>query len=336
MLGLPMKKSVALKTLGLSEGASDEEIKKAHRKLIIENHPDKFGQDAEARAKAEEKTKPINEARDVLLNRSWDPEYASAGTAYGAPFSYDPFAATYGQNPFGAYAARRGQNATTSAHNSGTNSQGGTYSGNPFAGWPFGETFVWTTWDSTGQQHTYTSNTGSQRPYGSQGSYKTYTGSTSQADPFAGFDPHVNPFSSSYTPRGANDPFSSFFNMFFTQEKTLEEQLKDAKKDLALDLKLVGVKLVLLVLAFLLTVPATGLFLYTIISIGQGVWKRLRYLSLIFLVPFAMLALIFAPAGTAHIGIIPFVVFGCAVVFDVQNVYRHAKRISQIKNAMKK
>ena len=121
-----MKKSVALKTLGLSEGASDEEIKKAHRKLIIENHPDKFGQDAEARAKAEEKTKLINEARDVLLNRSWDPEYASAGTAYGAPFSYDPFAATYGQNPFGAYAARRGQNATTSAHNSGTNSQGGT------------------------------------------------------------------------------------------------------------------------------------------------------------------------------------------------------------------
>ena len=85
-----MKKSTALKTLGLSEGASDEDIKKAHRKLIIENHPDKFGQDAAARAKAEEKTKLINEARDVLLNHSWDPEYASAGTAYGAPFSYDP------------------------------------------------------------------------------------------------------------------------------------------------------------------------------------------------------------------------------------------------------
>ena len=81
-----MKKSTALKTLGLSEGASDEDIKKAHRKLIIENHPDKFGQDAAARAKAEEKTKLINEARDVLLNHSWDPEYASAGTAYGAPF----------------------------------------------------------------------------------------------------------------------------------------------------------------------------------------------------------------------------------------------------------
>lgn len=80
--------------------------------------------------------------------------------------------------------------------------------------------------------------------------------------------------------------------MFFPQEKTLEDLLKEAKKDLGLDVKLIAVKLILLALAFALSVPATGLFLYTIISIGQGVWKRLRYLSLIFLVPFAMLALI--------------------------------------------
>ncbi len=49
-----MKKSEALNTLGLTQGASEEDIKKAHRKLIIENHPDKFGQDEQARAKAEE------------------------------------------------------------------------------------------------------------------------------------------------------------------------------------------------------------------------------------------------------------------------------------------
>ena len=36
-----MKKSEALKALGLTEGATDDDIKKAHRKLIIENHPDK-------------------------------------------------------------------------------------------------------------------------------------------------------------------------------------------------------------------------------------------------------------------------------------------------------
>ena len=60
-----MKKSEALKILGLSEGASDEDVKKAHRKLVIENHPDKFGQDPQRRAEAEEKTKLINEARDA-------------------------------------------------------------------------------------------------------------------------------------------------------------------------------------------------------------------------------------------------------------------------------
>ena len=111
-----MKKSEALNTLGLAQGASDEDIKKAHRKLIIENHPDKFGQDEQARAKAEEKTKLINEARDVLLNHSWDPEYSTSGTPYGAPFSYNP-------------SAGRPQNAQ----------------GNPFEGWPFTESFVWTT-----------------------------------------------------------------------------------------------------------------------------------------------------------------------------------------------
>ena len=37
-----MKKSEALKILGLADGASDDEIKKAHRKLVIAHHPDKF------------------------------------------------------------------------------------------------------------------------------------------------------------------------------------------------------------------------------------------------------------------------------------------------------
>ena len=110
-----MKKSEALNTLGLSQGASEDDIKKAHRKLIIENHPDKFGQDEQARAKAEEKTKLINEARDVLLNHSWDPEYSTSGTPYGAPFSYNPSAGRPEGNQ-----------------------------GNPFGGWPFAETFVWT------------------------------------------------------------------------------------------------------------------------------------------------------------------------------------------------
>ena len=130
-----MKKSEALNILGLQDGASDDDIKKAHRKLVIENHPDKFGADAAARAKAEEKTKLINEARDVLLSRKWTPEYSTAGTPYGAPFTYQPY---------------------TRPNGNGQNSQGD----NPFAGWPFsGVDFVWTTWDAQGNPHALTHGT---------------------------------------------------------------------------------------------------------------------------------------------------------------------------------
>ena len=148
-----MKKSEALKTLGLQEGASEDDIKKAHRKLIIANHPDKFGQDEAARAKAEEKTKLINEARDVLLNHSWDPEYTTSGTPYGAPFSYNPYTAT---RPQGGQAGQ----------------------GTPFEGWPFSETFVWTTWDENGNKTTYTSTGGN-----------PFAGSPFGANPFSWADP---------------------------------------------------------------------------------------------------------------------------------------------------
>ena len=70
-----MKKSEALKILGLADGATDDEVKQAHRKLVIAHHPDKFALDSDERAHAEELTKRINEARDVLLDRSWTPEF---------------------------------------------------------------------------------------------------------------------------------------------------------------------------------------------------------------------------------------------------------------------
>ncbi len=120
-----MKKSEALKILGLADGATDDEVKAAHRKKVVENHPDRFAQDSDAFAKAEERTKLINEARDVLLNRSWKPEYGGYASPYASP--YNPYAGGY----------------------PGT---GGGSSGNPFEGWPFGQGqgqggWTWTSWD---------------------------------------------------------------------------------------------------------------------------------------------------------------------------------------------
>jgi hypothetical protein len=54
-----MSRAEALKVLGLEEGASDDEVRAAHRRLMLQNHPDKGGTDYIA-AK-------INEAKDVLL-----------------------------------------------------------------------------------------------------------------------------------------------------------------------------------------------------------------------------------------------------------------------------
>lgn len=56
-----MSHAEALKVLGLQEGASEEDVRAAHRRLMLQNHPDRGGTDYIA-AK-------INEAKDVLLAR---------------------------------------------------------------------------------------------------------------------------------------------------------------------------------------------------------------------------------------------------------------------------
>jgi curved DNA-binding protein CbpA len=56
-----MSRAEALKVLGLQESASDEEIRATHRRLIVQNHPDKGGTSYLA--------SKINEAKDVLLRR---------------------------------------------------------------------------------------------------------------------------------------------------------------------------------------------------------------------------------------------------------------------------
>ena len=84
-----MAKKDFYEVLGLQKGASEEEIKKAFRKLAIKYHPDKNQGDKEA----EEKFKEINEAYQVLS----DPEKKARYDQYGD--------ADFGANGYGGYGA---------------------------------------------------------------------------------------------------------------------------------------------------------------------------------------------------------------------------------------
>lgn len=82
------------KTLGITKGATDEDIKKAYRKLAHQYHPDKSGGD-------EGKFKEVNEAYQILSNKEKRSTYDRFGTAdptHG--FGGSPFDFAQG-NPFG-------------------------------------------------------------------------------------------------------------------------------------------------------------------------------------------------------------------------------------------
>lgn len=86
--------------LGVGKNASDDEIKKAYRKLAVKYHPDKNPGDKEAEAKFKE----INEAHDVLSDKQKRARYdqfghAGVGGAGGNPFSGGGAAS----NPFGGF-----------------------------------------------------------------------------------------------------------------------------------------------------------------------------------------------------------------------------------------
>jgi len=75
------------KTLGVEKKASDEEIKKAYRKLARQYHPDKNPGDASA----EERFKEIQEAYSVLSDAEKRKRYDAGGGIFGTGFDPNAF-----------------------------------------------------------------------------------------------------------------------------------------------------------------------------------------------------------------------------------------------------
>ena len=328
-----MKKSEALKILQLQNGASDDDVKKAHRKLILENHPDKFGQDATKRSQAEEKTKLINEARDVLLSRKWDPEYSTSGTSYGAPFSYSP----YGQ---GSSAGSKPGGSSTSGGPAGSG-----FGGAGFAGFPFGMgQTVWVARDENGNFHVYaedptggrraTANPfqtaaesgtgagshGTARPQGSGFNGTGFNGTGSGGNGFGtgGFGTGFGGFGG-----GGRNPFSAMgFNPFAqSQPVPVEQQLEKASHDLSFDVIMVCLKAaVFAACAMFLSTPAMGIYLYVVLSIAQGVFKRLKYFGAFLVLPLALAAVVLAPMSGGGIGVIEGLALLFSLWFDFSNI----------------
>ncbi|MBI2035876.1 MAG: DnaJ domain-containing protein [Candidatus Liptonbacteria bacterium] len=87
------------KILGLHKGATEEEIKKAYRKMAHEYHPDKKGGD-------EKRFKEVNEAYQVLSNKEKRANYDRFGTADfpgggGPAYGWGGFP-FHGNEPFGS------------------------------------------------------------------------------------------------------------------------------------------------------------------------------------------------------------------------------------------
>ena len=79
--------------LGLNKNASENDIKKAYRKMAAKYHPDKFATKSEQEKKdAEEKFKEINEANSVLSDPEKKRNYDQFGDPNGPSMNgFDPF-----------------------------------------------------------------------------------------------------------------------------------------------------------------------------------------------------------------------------------------------------
>src|SRR5471030_682094 len=92
-----MSKRDYYEVLGLAKNASDEDIKKAYRKLAMKHHPDR--NQGEAAKKSEEQFKEAKEAYEMLC----DPQKRAAYDQYGHA-GVDPNVGRAGPEGFGGFA----------------------------------------------------------------------------------------------------------------------------------------------------------------------------------------------------------------------------------------
>lgn len=87
------------KVLGVSRDADEREIKRAYRKLSVQNHPDKAHINGITQEEAQKKMAAINEAHEVLstpelkerFDRGDDPnDPQGGGASHGSPFGHGP------------------------------------------------------------------------------------------------------------------------------------------------------------------------------------------------------------------------------------------------------